>query len=71
MKNIKKVFNGFIALLIVAVVSVTLMPSINAAPNNPTINREGVMVSYIGENYNWAKFKTSDGKIAYCMDLAK
>ena len=71
MKNIKRVFNGFIALLIVAVVSVTLMPSINAAPNNPTINREGVMVSYIGENYNWAKFKTSDGKIAYCMDLAK
>ena len=67
----KKIFNAIISLLIVCVVSISLMPVINAAPKNPTINREGVMVSYIGENYGWAKFKTSDGKTAYCMDLKK
>ena len=71
MKNIKKIFNAFIALLIVCVLSVTLIPTISAAPKNPTINREGVMVSIIGENYKWAKFRTSDDKVAYCMDLAK
>ena len=67
----KKIFNAIISLLIVCVVSISLMPVINAAPKNPTVNREGVMVSYIGENYGWAKFKTSDGKTAYCMDLKK
>ena len=67
----KKIFNAIISLLIVCVVSISLMPVINAAPKNPTVSREGVMVSYIGENYGWAKFKTSDGKTAYCMDLKK
>ncbi len=67
----KKIFNAIISLLIVCVVSISLMPVINAAPKNPTVSKEGVMVSYIGENYGWAKFKTSDGKTAYCMDLKK
>lgn len=71
MKKIRKICNSLIALLIVSVISITLIPSISAAPKNPTINRTGVMVSYIGENNKWAKFKTSDGKTAYCMDLKK
>ena len=71
MKKIRKIFNSLIALLIVSVISITLIPSISAAPKNPTISRTGVMVSYIGENYKWAKFETSDGKTAYCMDLNK
>ncbi len=71
MKNIKKIFNVVLALLIVVVITITTVPIINAAPKNVTIDREGVMVSYIGDNYKWAKFKTSDGKIAYCMDLEK
>ncbi len=71
MKNMKKIFNAFIMLLLVAVVTIATMPIITAAPKNPSVDREGVMVSYIGSNYKWAKFKTSDGKIAYCMDLEK
>ncbi len=71
MKKIRKICNTLIALLIVSVISITLIPSISAAPKNPTISRTGVMVSYIGENYKWAKFETSDGKTAYCMDLNK
>lgn len=71
MKRMKKIFNAFIMFLLVAVVTVTTMPMISAAPKNPSVDREGVMVSYIGSNYKWAKFKTSDGKIAYCMDLDK
>ena len=67
----KKIFNAFIMLLLVAVVTIATMPIITAAPKNPSVDREGVMVSYIGSNYKWAKFKTSDGKIAYCMDLEK
>ena len=67
----KKVLNAFIMFLLVAVVTVTTMPIINAAPKNPSVDREGAMVSYIGSNYKWGKFKTSDGKIAYCMDLEK
>ena len=67
----KKIFNEFIMLLLVAVVTIATMPIITAAPKNPSVDREGVMVSYIGSNYKWAKFKTSDGKIAYCMDLEK
>ena len=71
MKNMKKIFNIVLSLLIVAVVSITSIATINAAPNSVTIDREGVMTSYIGENYKWAKFRTSDGKVAYCLDLAK
>lgn len=71
MKHMKKVLNAFIMFLLVAVVTVTTMPIINAAPKNPSVDREGAMVSYIGSNYKWGKFKTSDGKIAYCMDLEK
>lgn len=71
MKNIKKIGSLILTLLIVTVLSITSMTTINAAPKNPTINREGVMVSYIGENYKWAKFRTSDGKVAYCLDLEK
>lgn len=71
MKSIKKIVNSFIALLIISVISITMMPTISAASKNLTVNREGTMVSYIGENYDWAKFKTSDGKVAYCMDLKK
>lgn len=71
MKKMKKIFNIVLTLLIVAVVSITSITTINAAPKNITVDREGVMVSYIGENYKWAKFRTSDGKVAYCMDLGK
>lgn len=71
MKNMKKIFNIILSLLIVTVVSITSMVTINAAPNSVSIDREGVMVSYIGENYKWAKFRTSDGKVAYCLDLEK
>ena len=67
----KKIFNIILTLLVVTVLSVTSISTINAAPKNITINREGVMVSYIGENYKWGKFRTSDGKVAYCMDLEK
>lgn len=71
MKNMKKIFGTILTLLIVAVVSITSMATIYAAPKNISVDREGVMVSYIGENYKWAKFRTSDGKVAYCMDLGK
>ena len=71
MKNMKKIFGTILTLLIVAVVSITSMATIYAAPKNISVDREGVMVSYIGENYKWAKFRTSDGKVAYCMDLCK
>ena len=71
MKNVKKIFGFVLTLLIVAIVSITSIMTINAAPKSVTIDREGVMVSYIGENYKWAKFRTSDGKVAYCMDLEK
>lgn len=71
MKRMKKLFNIVLSLLIVAVVSITSIATIKAAPNSITVDREGVMVSYIGSNYKWAKFRTSDGKVAYCMDLAK
>lgn len=71
MKKMKKVFGTILTLLIVAVVSITSMATIYAAPKNVSVDREGVMVSYIGENYKWAKFRTSDGKVAYCMDLGK
>ena len=67
----KKIFNIVLSLLIVAIISITSIVTINAAPKSVTIDREGVMVSYIGENYKWAKFRTSDGKVAYCLDLAK
>lgn len=67
----KKLYNILCTLLLVAVLTVTGMSSVVAAPKNPTVNREGVMVSYIGENYKWAKFRTSDGKVAYCMDVEK
>ena len=69
MKGKKKIYNVLIALLLVCVLTITLVPSINAAPKAPTVSAEGVMVSYIGENNKWAKFNTSDGKVAYCMDL--
>lgn len=71
MKKMKKIFGTILTLLIVAVVSITSMATIYAAPKNISVDREGVMVSYIGENYKWAKFRTSDGKVAYCMDLGK
>ena len=71
MKKMKKIFGIVLTLLIVAVVSITSMATIYAAPKNISVDREGVMVSYIGENYKWAKFRTSDGKVAYCMDLGK
>ena len=71
MKRMKKLFNVILSLLIVAVVSITSIVTIKAAPNSITVDKEGVMVSYIGENYKWAKFRTADGKVAYCMDLAK
>lgn len=71
MKTIQKIYSIICTFLLVAVLSVTSIPMVNAAPNNPTISREGVMVSYIGENYKWAKFRTSDGKVAYCMDVEK
>lgn len=71
MKKMKKIFSAALTLLIVAVASVTSMITTSAAPSSITIEREGVMVSYIGENYKWAKFITSDDKVAYCLDLAK
>ena len=71
MKKMKKLFGTIFALLIVAIVSITSIATINAAPKSVSVDREGVMVSYIGENYKWAKFRTSDGKVAYCMDLGK
>ena len=67
MKSMKKIFNIVLSLLIVTVISITSIATINAAPKSVTIDREGVMVSYIGENYKWAKFRTSDGKVAYCL----
>jgi len=70
MKRINKLGNIICSLLLVAVFLVTGITVANAA-STATINREGVMVSYIGENYKWGKFRTSDGKIAYCMDLEK
>ena len=71
MKKMKKIFSTILILLIVAVVSLTSITTINAAPKSISVDREGVMTSYIGENYKWAKFRTSDGKVAYCMDLGK
>ena len=71
MKTIKKIYSAVCIFLLVAVLSVTSIPMASAATKNPTINREGVMVSYIGESYKWAKFRTSDGKVAYCMDVEK
>lgn len=47
------------------------MNTISASPKSTTISREGVMVSYVGENYKWAKFRTSDGNVAYCLDVLK
>ena len=71
MKKMKKIFNIVLSLLIVTIVSITSMVTISAAPQSISVDREGAMVSYIGENYKWAKFRTSDGKVAYCMDLGK
>ena len=67
----KKIFNILLSLLIVTVVTIASIPIINAAPQNISVDREGVMESYIGTNYRWAKFRTSDGKVAYCMDVQK
>ena len=67
----KKLFNIVLSLLIVAVLTISSIVTINAAPQSITVDREGVMESYIGTGYKWAKFRTSDGKVAYCMDLLK
>lgn len=68
----KKIFNIILSLLIVAVVTIASIPIINAAPQSVTINRESdVMRSYIGSKYNWAKERTEDGKVAYCLDVDK
>lgn len=71
MKTMKKLYGIICTFLLVAVLTVTSVSTVSAAPKNPTISREGVMVSYIGENYKWAKFRTNDGKVAYCMDVEK
>ncbi len=68
MKKLNKIFNY---LLIFAVFFAFGINTSYAAPKSTTINREGVMGSAIGESYNWAKFKTTDGKTAYCMDVEK
>ncbi len=67
----KKLYNVFVGLLVAVILSITLVPTISAAPKTTTINREGVMVSYISTNFDWAKFRTADNKVAYCMDLTK
>ena len=51
----KKIFNILLSLLIVTVVTIASIPIINAAPQNISVDREGVMESYIGTNYKWAK----------------
>lgn len=72
MKTLRKLSGLFLSVLIMAVFFVSGIGTIKAAPaSDLTIDRDGVMVSYIGENYKWAKFRTSDGKVAYCMDLKK
>ncbi len=71
MKTLNKINSIFFSLLLVAVLLVTGIQGISAAPKSTTINREGVMVSYIGDNYKWARFTTADGKVAYCMDVTK
>ena len=71
MKILNKIGSILCSILLVAVFAISSIGQTLAAPNNVSVNREGVMVSYIGENYKWAKFITSDGKVAYCMDLAK
>ena len=71
MKILNKIGSILCSILLVAVFAISSIGQTLAAPNNVSVNREGVMVSYIGENYKWAKFVTSDGKVAYCMDLAK
>jgi TQXA domain-containing protein len=71
MKSMKKITNIIFTLLFAIVFTLTGLASVNAAAQSTTINREGVMVSYIGESYKWAKFRTSDGKVAYCMDVNK
>lgn len=70
MKILNKVSAIFCSILLVAVFAISSMGQALAA-QSLTVNRTGVMVSYIGENYKWAKFKTADGKVAYCMDLKK
>lgn len=71
MKNFKKISSILCVLVLTLVASFIGVKSIVAAPSSTTISREGVMVSYIGENYRWAKFKTSDNKVAYCLDMEK
>ena len=71
MKNIKKICNVFIALLFVCVISISLIPSISAAPKNMNFKTLGNLPSYIGSNYKWAIYETEDGTAAYCVDLNK
>lgn len=64
-----KKFNSILCtLLLTVVVTLTGILSVNAATASTVINREGVMVSYIGTNYKWAKYHTSENSVAYCMD---
>ena len=46
-KNMKKINSILCTLLMMITVLFTGMSSINAAPKSTTINKEGVMVSYI------------------------
>ncbi len=76
MKKINKITNVLSTLLITLVFVFTAISSISAAPSSTVIRQDGnPSKSYIGtegkDEYQWAKFITSDGKIAYCMDVDK
>ena len=64
-----KKFNSILCiLLLTVVVTLTGMFSVSATPDTTVISKEGVMVSYIGTNYKWAAYHTSENTVAYCMD---
>lgn len=64
----KKISNILCVLLLTVVVTLTGMFSVSATPDSTVISKEGVMVSYIGTNYKWAAYHTSENTVAYCMD---
>ena len=67
----KKVFG-----LLCGLLSILFIYNVNAAPSSVNVNQAGVMGGYLvqGEDanyWNWAKLSTSDGKVAYCIDIPK
>lgn len=74
MKNIKKIGIIVCAIMIVMTAVLTGISKVSAAGTTITVNQEGIMKSFIGteqDGFRWAKYRTADGIVAYCMDINK